>query len=49
VRFSFIRAQEAKHDVTLLCQVLEVSRQGYYLGGHPKPARDGHRKTGQLM
>jgi hypothetical protein len=19
------------------------------LGGHPKPARDGHRKTGQLM
>jgi putative transposase len=30
VRFDFIRAEKAKHDVTILCEVLQVSRQGYY-------------------
>lgn len=30
MRFAFIRAEKAKHDVTLLCEMLEVSRQGYY-------------------
>jgi putative transposase len=43
VRFSFIRAEEAKHDVTLLCQVLEVSRQGYYAWRRRKPCRRRHR------
>jgi len=43
VRFSFIRAQEAKHDVTLLCQVLEVSRQGYYAWLRRKPCRHSQR------
>jgi putative transposase len=43
VRFSFVQAQEAKHDVTLLCQVLEVSRQGYYAWLRRKPCRRRHR------
>ena len=43
MRFSFIRAEEAKHDVTLLCHVLEVSRQGYYAWLHRKPCRRRHR------
>src|SRR3954463_4886784 len=30
VRFDFIRAEKATHDVTILCEVLQVSRQGYY-------------------
>ena len=43
MRFSFIRAQEAKHDVTLLCQALEVSRQGYYAWLRRKPCRHSQR------
>jgi putative transposase len=43
VRFSFIQAEEAKHGVALLCQVLEVSRQGYYAWLHRKPCRHRHR------
>jgi putative transposase len=41
VRFSFIRAEEAKHDVALLCRVLQVSRQGYYAWLRRKPC---HRR-----
>jgi putative transposase len=43
VRFLFIQAQKAKHDVTLLCQVLQVSRQGYYAWLRRKPCRRRHR------
>jgi putative transposase len=30
VRFAFIKAEKARHKVHLLCEVLEVSRQGFY-------------------
>jgi transposase InsO family protein len=30
VRFAFIRAEKAKHDVSTLCRVLQVRRSGYY-------------------
>jgi putative transposase len=30
VKFAFIRAEKARHDVALLCRVLGVSRSGYY-------------------
>jgi len=43
VRFSFIRAEEAKHDVTLLCEVLQVSRQGYYAWLRRTPCRRRRR------
>jgi transposase InsO family protein len=39
VRFSFIQAEKANHDVSLLCEVLQVSRQGYYAWVHRKPCR----------
>jgi putative transposase len=37
VRFQFIKAEKANHKVSRLCQVLEVSRQGFYawLGREP--------------
>jgi putative transposase len=39
VRFAFIRAEKAKHDVSLLCEVLQVSRQGYYAWRDRKPCQ----------
>ena len=39
MRFSFIKAEKAQHDVALLCEVLQVSRQGYYAWLHRKPCR----------
>jgi len=39
VRFAFIRAEKAKHDVSLLCEVLQVSRQGYYAWLGRKPCQ----------
>jgi transposase InsO family protein len=39
----FIQAQEANYDVTLLCQVLQVSRQGYYAWLRRKPCRRRNR------
>jgi transposase InsO family protein len=39
VRFTFIRAERAKHDVAILCEVLQVSRQGYYAWLGRKPCR----------
>jgi len=30
VRFSFIKAEKANHDVALMCRVLKVTRQGFY-------------------
>ena len=37
MRFEFIRAEKANHDVALLCRTLDVSRQGFYswLGRKP--------------
>jgi putative transposase len=39
VRFQFIRAEKAKHDVALLCRTLEVSRQGFYAWLGRKPCQ----------
>lgn len=39
MRFAFIRAEKAKHDVALLCEMLQVSRQGYYAWLGRKPCR----------
>jgi putative transposase len=39
VRFAFIRAEKASHNVALLCEVLQVSRQGYYAWLGRKPCR----------
>jgi putative transposase len=30
VRFAFIKAEKARHSVSILCSILQVSRQGYY-------------------
>jgi hypothetical protein len=30
VRFAFIDAKKAEHDVAILCRVLQVQRSGYY-------------------
>jgi transposase InsO family protein len=43
VRFSFIKAEKANHRVTLLCRVLEVSRQGFYAWLNRKPCRRQER------
>jgi putative transposase len=43
VRFSFIKAEKANHRVTLLCRVLEVSRQGFYAWLSRKPCRRQER------
>jgi transposase InsO family protein len=39
VRFEFIRAEKANHDVALLCRSLEVSRQGFYAWLGRKPCQ----------
>ena len=40
MKFAFIRAEKASLPVTLLCRVLQVSRQGFYASQHrPEPAR----------
>ena len=39
MRFEFIRAEKAKHDVALLCRALEVSRQGFYAWLGRKPCQ----------
>ena len=43
MRFTFIRAERARHDVALLCEVLQVSRQGYYAWLDRKPCRRRRR------
>ena len=37
MRFAFIRAEKAKHSISLLCDVLEVSRQGLHAWLRRKP------------
>ena len=44
VRFAFIDAEKASYPVVLLCQVLEVSRSGYYAGAAPPRARARARR-----
>lgn len=39
MRFAFVQAQKAKHDVVVLCEVLQVSRQGYYAWAKRKPCQ----------
>ena len=39
MRFEFIRAEKARHDVALLCRALEVSRQGFYAWLGRKPCQ----------
>jgi putative transposase len=46
VRFGLIRAEKANHDVSLLCRVLEVSRQGYYAWLRRKPCQRKRRDEG---
>ncbi len=41
MRFAFIKAEKANHCVTLLCDVLHVTRQGYYAWASRTP---GQRK-----
>jgi putative transposase len=47
VRFAFIRAEKAKHDVSVLCEVLQVSRQGYYAWLDRKPCQ--RRLTDEVL
>ena len=47
MRFAFIEAEKAKYDVALLCEVLEVSRQGYYAWRARKPCR--HKLTDEVL
>jgi transposase InsO family protein len=39
VRFAFIRAEKANHEVSVLCRALEVSRQGFYAWLARKPCQ----------
>jgi putative transposase len=39
VRFQFVLAEKANHDVALLCRTLEVSRQGFYAWLGRKPCQ----------
>jgi transposase InsO family protein len=43
VRFAFIKAEKARHGVSLLCDVLEVSRQGFYAWLRRPPSRRQQR------
>lgn len=43
MRFAFIQAEKARYDISLLCEVLEVSRQGYYAWLGRKPSRRHQR------
>jgi putative transposase len=47
VKFRFIRAEKATHDVSVLCSVLGVSRQGYYAWLRRKPCQ--HKLTDELL
>ncbi len=39
MRFSFIAAEKANHDVALMCRVLQVTRQGFYAWQRRGPSR----------
>ena len=39
MRFAFIEAEKATHDVQLLCRMLDVSRQGFYAWLRREPCR----------
>jgi putative transposase len=39
VRFTFIKAEKAHYDVSLLCDVLDVSRQGFYAWLRRRPSK----------
>jgi putative transposase len=43
VRFAFILVEKAKHKVSLLCEVLQVSRQGFYAWRRRKPCQRRQR------
>jgi transposase InsO family protein len=45
VRFAFIRDHIRQFPVDLMCQVLEVSRSGYYAWRHRAPSRCAERQT----
>ena len=48
MKFAFIDAEKAHHPVALLCDVLDVSRSGYYASlKRPEPTR--RRRDAQLM
>ena len=47
MRFALIHAEKANHRVTLLCRVLNVSRQGYYAWVRRKPSR--RQKQDQVL
>ena len=38
-RYAFIRAEKARHNIAILCRVLNVSRSGYYDWDKRKPSR----------
>ena len=48
MRFTFIQAEKANHDVSLLCEVLQVSRQGYYAWLKRKPCSRKRQDMGLL-
>ena len=52
MKFAFIQAEKASFPVTLLCRVLEVSRQGFYAQQHrPEAARHAvdRRLSGEIV
>lgn len=47
MRFEFIRAEKAKYPVAVLCQVLQVSRSGFYAWTSRAPSKRA-RRSGEL-
>jgi hypothetical protein len=43
VRFRFIAAERASHDLTILCRCLEVTRSGFYAWQHRPESRHAQR------
>lgn len=48
MRYEFIEAEKARHSIVLLCQVLQVSRSGYY-AWRQRPSSVRARQNWELM
>lgn len=46
MRYAFIRSEEGRYPLTVLCRVMRVSRSGYYAFVHRRPSQRSRQETG---
>lgn len=48
MRYAFIHRERARYPLTVLCQVLQVSRSGYYAFVNERPTAPDHAMCAQV-